>query len=87
MTLDKNGNLEIGQKLFRTVASRLGFWDFMGCTTACFQQEGTEPLARLLFMMSETVGYKVFNTSFNRHVGIMSRGQVVGLVCETMSLI
>ena len=86
MTSDKNCNFEIGWILFRTVALRLGFL-IVGYTTTCLKQEGTEPLARLLFRMSEIVGPMVLNTSFNRHVGIMSREQVVGLLLDTMSLI
>lgn len=76
MTLDRNGNLEIGLKLFGKAASRFDFL-IMGCTIACLNQEGTEPLARLLFMMREIVGpTNPTNTSFNRHVEKLSKGDI-----------
>lgn len=75
MTLDRNGNLEMGLKLFGKAASRFDLIK-MGCTIACLNQEGTEPLARLLFMMREIVGPTGSNTSFNRHVAILSKGNI-----------
>lgn len=66
VSLETLSRAEIGQKLFRTVASRSNLVQY---STTYLKLQGTEALARLQFRMNEIVGQTVSNTSCGNNAG------------------
>lgn len=82
--LDKNGSLEMGWKLFKSVTSRPGFL-IKGETTACLKQDGTQPWVKELFTIESILVSMVSNKSFKTCGGTGSSREEDDFMCLSKS--